>query len=220
MTTRDHRVIGVVRDVKNHSLQTAAEPAIYNMARQYPFRTTFVTVRGTDDPARLSSVLRDALRSIDPAMPLSNVRTLGAVVATSVQQPRFLTYLMSGFAALALTLAAVGIDGMLAYAVGQRKQEISVRLALGATPAGVLWLVLRHGLTLAVAGVAIGAAGGLAVSRVASRMSADLLYGIGAGDAATLSAVIAMVLGVAAAACLIPARRAAVLDPLEGLRRE
>jgi putative ABC transport system permease protein len=220
MPGADHRIIGVVADVKNHTLQAAAEPAIYNSVRQYPFRTMFLTVRGAGDPAALTAGVREALRGVDPALPLSNVRPLTALVAGSVQQSRLLTYLMSGFAVLALALAALGIYGMLAYAVGQRRQEISIRLALGATPAAVLWLVLRQGLTLTVIGILVGAASGLAISRILASVVANLLFGIGAADAATLAAVIVMVLGVAVAACLVPARRAAALDPLAGLRTE
>lgn len=220
MTSRDHRIIGVVRDVKNHSLQSATEPAIYNTVRQYPFRTMFLVLRGAGDSGQLTSVVRDALRAMDPAMPLSNVRTLGTVVGQSVQQPRFLTYLVSAFASLALLLAALGIYGMLAYVVGQRRQEISVRLALGASRSAVLWLVLRQGLLLAIVGVVVGAAAGLVATRIASRLSADLLYGIGAADVPTLAIVVTMMLGVAAAACLIPARRASALNPLAGLRAE
>jgi putative ABC transport system permease protein len=215
-TERNHQIVGVVRDVKNHSLQRPAEAAIYHTASQFPFRAMYLSVRGSGDPARLAPVVREALRALDPALPLSNVRPMSAVVADSVDQPRFLTYLMSGFAALALVLASVGICGMLAYAVSQRRQEISIRFALGATPGTVLWLVLRQGLILAAAGVAIGAAGGLVVGRWLE----SVLYGIGTTDPSTLATVIAVVLGVAAGACLLPAWRASALNPLAGLRQE
>jgi putative ABC transport system permease protein len=216
MTTREHRIIGVVGDVKNHSLQTPTEPAIYHSSRQFPFLSLYVAMRGNgdSDPARLSAILRDALRTVDPAVPLSEVRTMTMVMSEATGQLRLLTMLMTGFASLALLLAIVGIYGMLAYAVSQRQQEISIRLALGATRGGVLWLVLRQGLLLSLSGAALGAAGGLIVSRSLE----SFLYGIKASDALTLVAVVAIVMSIAAAACLLPARRASAVDPLTGLR--
>jgi putative ABC transport system permease protein len=214
LVTSEHRIIGIVGDVKNHTLQSPAEAAIYHPMRQFPFRSLFIALRGKGDVARLTTILRETVRATDPALPLSDVRTMNMVMADATGQLRLLTYLMTGFAALALLLAIVGIYGMLAYAVSQRQQEISIRLALGASRAEVLWLVLRQGLMLSLAGAALGAAGGL----IASRWLGSLLYGIRATDALTLAAVIAIVMGVAAAACLIPARRASSVDPLAGLR--
>jgi ABC-type antimicrobial peptide transport system permease subunit len=175
-----------------------------------------VAVRGQADASRLTALLREAVRATDPAIALSEIQTIDSVVDSAVSQLRLLTYLMAGFAALALLLAVVGIYGMLAYAVSQRQQEISIRLALGASRAGLLWLVLRQGLVLAVTGAALGAAGGI----VLSRSMANLLYGVRASDAFTLAAVVAIVVGVALVACLIPARRAATVEPLAGLRGE
>ena len=216
MKERAHRIIGVVGDVKNHSLQTPAEPAIYHSVRQFPFMVMHVAVRGQADASRLTALLREAVRATDPVIALSEVQTMDAVVDSAVSQLRLLTYLMAGFAALALLLAVVGIYGMLAYAVSQRQQEISIRLALGASRAGLLWLVLRQGLVLALMGAALGAAGGM----ILSRSMAGLLYGVRASDAFTLGAVTALVVAVALVACLIPARRAATVEPLAGLRGE
>jgi putative ABC transport system permease protein len=216
MKERAHRIIGVVGDVKNHSLQSPAEPALYHTVRQFPFMVMHVAVRGPADASRLTALLREAVRATDPAIALSDIQTIDAVVDSAVSQLRLLTYLMAGFAALALLLAIVGIYGMLAYAVSQRQQEISIRLALGASRAGVLWLVLRQGLVLAVTGAALGAAGGIVLSRSMS----GLLYGVRASDTLTLAAVTAIVVCVALVACLIPARRAATVEPLAGLRGE
>jgi predicted permease len=216
MKERAHRIIGVVGDVKNHSLQNPAEPALYHTVRQFPFMVMHMAVRGQADASRLTALLREAVRATDPAIALSDIQTIDAVVDSAVSQLRLLTYLMAGFAMLALLLAVVGIYGMLAYAVSQRQQEISIRLALGASRAGLLWLVLRQGLVLAVTGAALGAAGGI----VLSRSMAGLLYGVRASDTFTLAAVTAIVVCVALAACLIPARRAATVEPLAGLRGE
>jgi putative ABC transport system permease protein len=202
--------------VKNHSLQSPAEPALYHTVRQFPFMVMHVALRGQADSSRLTALLREAVRATDPAIAISEVQTMDNVVDSAVSQLRLLTYLMAGFAAFALILAVVGIYGMLAYAVNQRQQEISIRLALGASRAGLLWLVLRQGLVLALTGAAIGAAGGM----VLSRSMATLLYGVQASDALTLAAVTAIVVGVALVACLIPARRAATVEPLAGLRGE
>lgn len=216
MKERAHRIIGVVGDVKNHSLQRPAEPALYHTFRQYPFMVMHVALRGQADSPRLTALLREAVRATDPAIAISEVQTMDHVVDSAVSQLRLLTYLMAGFAAFALILAVVGIYGMLAYAVSQRQQEISIRLALGASRAGLLWLVLRQGLVLALTGAAIGAGGGI----VLSRSMASLLYGVNASDALTLAAVTAIVVAVALVACLIPARRAATVEPLAGLRGE
>jgi predicted permease len=216
MKERTHRIIGVVGDVRNHSLQAPAEPALYHTVRQFPFMVMHVAVRGQADASRLTALLREGVRATDPAIALSDIQTIDNVVDSAVSQLRLLTYLMAGFAALALLLAIVGIYGMLAYAVSQRQQEISIRLALGASRAGLLWLVLRQGLILALTGAALGAVGGLLLSR----SMGSLLYGVQASDALTLAAVTGIVICVALAACLIPARRAATIEPLAGLRGE
>jgi putative ABC transport system permease protein len=137
-------------------------------------------------------------------------------MADATDRPRALMLLMGLFAALALGLAALGIYSVLSYAVSQRQQELSVRMALGAQPRDVLWLVVRQGLMLAIVGGIAGAAGALALGRTLS----SLLYGVSAVDAASFSAAIVLALLTALAACLLPARRAASLDPLKGLRAE
>ena len=124
--------------------------------------------------------------------------------------------LMSVFAALALALAALGIYSVLAYGVNQRRQELSVRMALGAQPRDVLWLVVREGLALSVAGSVVGAAGALALGRTLS----SLLYGVSAGDTLTFSTAVVLAVVIAVVACVPPARRAASMDPLAGLRAE
>jgi predicted permease len=216
MQSREFEIVGVVADVKNASLKAAPEPALLFSQRQFPFLNMHLVVRGRGDPAVLAEVVRAAVRRLDPTLPLSEVRTMDQVVSSTLDQPRFLMTLMSGFSALALVLAAIGVYGILAYAVGQRRQEISVRMALGAGPRHVTWLILRHGLGLTVAGAVAGTAGALALGRSLS----SLLYGVTAADTTTFAGALLLVLGVGLLACLVPARRASGMDPLAGLRGE
>jgi putative ABC transport system permease protein len=153
---------------------------------------------------------------MDPNLALSSGRTLDDIVSEATERPRALMTLMAVFAVLALILAAVGIYSVLSYSVNQRRRELSVRMALGAQPRDVLWLVIRDGLALAAIGAACGAAGSLAVGRAL----ASLLYGVSQTDA--MAFIVAIVASVTAAmsACVLPARRAAVLDPLANLRAD
>jgi len=214
-TTR-YQVVGVVANVKNATLSRPPEPAIYFTYRQFSFRGFNLAVKGQGDQAALVGAVRASVQRLDPNLPLSPARTLDRVIADATDRPRALMLLMGLFAALALGLAALGIYSVLLYAVSQRQQELSVRMALGARPRDVLWLVVRQGLTLATAGGLAGAAGALALGRTLS----SLLYGVSAVDAASFSGAIAVALVTALAACLLPARRAASLDPLKGLRAE
>ncbi len=216
MVEREHQIVGVVADVRNNTLKNAAEPAIYHTERQFPFRNMYLVVRGQGDPAQLASVIRNAVRRLDPGIPVSNIRTMEGVLAEPVQQPRFLMLVMSGFAVLALLLAAIGIYGILAYAVGQRRQEISIRMALGARPGSVLWLIVREGLRLTVAGAVLGLAGAYLTGRALS----SLLFGVHPADAVTFSGAVLVILVAGLTACVLPARRAAAVDPVRGLRAD
>ena len=215
---RDSRyeVVGIVGDVKNASLKNATEPAIFYTQRQFPFRNMHLVVRGHGSAESLTGAVRDAVRRLDPGLPLSGVSTLDRVVGETIDRPRMLTTVMSVFAVLALSLAALGIYGVLSYAVNQRRQELSVRMALGAEPRAIVWLVLRQGLILAAAGLASGAAGGYVLGRLLS----GLLYGVTPADAPTFGIVLAVTGAVAIAACVLPARRAAATDLLDALRGE
>jgi ABC-type antimicrobial peptide transport system permease subunit len=210
----EHEVVGVVGDVKNTSLRSAAEPAIYFSARQFPFRKMFIVVRGAGEPSQLAALVRDEVHRLDPSLPLGEVGTMERVLGASVDPPRFVMFLMLVFAALALALATVGIYGVLTYTVSHRRREFGIRLALGAQPGAVLGMIVREGLGLAVLGCAIGVAAAWAGGRSLS----TFLYGVAPWDPATLAAVVAVVLAIATAACLAPGRRASGEDPAGALR--
>jgi predicted permease len=209
-------VIGVVGNVKNRSLADAAEPALYFTHRQFPFRGMHVVVQGSLDRRSAVATVRDAIREIDPNLPTADARSLQDVLAAQTGRPRGLFLLMAVFAVVALVLAAVGVYSVLSYAVAQRRVELSIRMALGARPAGVVWLVVRQGLALCAIGLFLGIAGSLVLGRTLS----TLLNGVSSADPAAFSAVAAVVIVVAAAACLLPARRAVAADVSKGLRAE
>jgi putative ABC transport system permease protein len=159
--------------------------------------------------------MRETVRSLDPQLPL-NFRTLEEVFSSSLDQRRFGLVIFGVFGGVALLMAAMGIYGVTSYSVAQRTQEIGIRMALGARVSDVLKLVLKNGMALAFIGAAIGLAGAFAVTRV----MANLLFGVTSTDATTFTAVSALLIAVAFVACLIPARRAARVDPLVALRNE
>jgi putative ABC transport system permease protein len=208
------RVVGVVGNVRNVSLARAPEPAIYFSYRQFPFRGLHLVVRGTGEPAALVGAVRASLARLDPNLPLSAGRSLNGLLDDATDRPRALALLMTVFAGIALLLAGLGIYGVLAYAVSQRRREISVRMALGADPRAVLWLIAGQGLRLTLAGGFAGAVGAL----ILGRMLASLLEGVAAADAGALAAALALAALAALAGCALPAWRAARLDPAVGLR--
>ena len=215
-TDTAHVVIGVVRDIKNTSLRDRAEPAIYYTQRQFPFRTMHLVVRGRGDLGVLRSALRDEIRRLDPGLPVPEVKTLERVLQTSIDPSRFVTLLMSVFAALALTIAAVGIYGILSYTVSRRRREIGIRLALGAEPSAIRRMVVRQGLTMAVIGCVVGLIG----AQLSAGLLSKFMYETRASDPVTLAAVIAAVITVALLACAIPGWRASGEDPTRALRVE
>ncbi len=210
----DYEVIGVVGDVKNNTLENDVEPAIYFVQTQFPYRNMNLVVRGQGAPEHLAGVVRAELKRLDPGLPLAKVRTLDEVLAASTARSRFVMALLSGFAVLALVLAAVGIYGVLSYDVSQRRSEIGVRLALGASPGNVQRLVLGEGMVLAGLGLIVGAASAFALGRV----MASLLFGVSASDQATFAGAFIVISAIALAACYLPARRASEVDPIEAFR--
>jgi putative ABC transport system permease protein len=175
-----------------------------------------VRTTGGVAPAGVAPAVREQLRALDKAIPVYNVKTMDEVLANSVARQRSSALLIGAFAAAALLLALVGIYGITAYYVTQRTHEIGVRIALGARASDVLGLVVGQGLRLTLAGLALGAAGSWALTRVL----AGLLYDVKPGDPATFAAVALLLAAVAALACYVPARRATKVDPMVALRYE
>ncbi|MGE5099610.1 MAG: FtsX-like permease family protein, partial [Deltaproteobacteria bacterium] len=216
-------IVGVAADVKENGLDQTTEPQIYFPALQSDtvsaqnFVRSLVYVVRTDGD--LGVAMRDVARTIraaDPALPLIGMRPLTDVVDVSFAERRFNTLLLGAFAALALVLAAVGIYGLMAFAVVQRTREIGIRLAIGATPANVLSLIVGQGARVAVAGVVIGLLGCLALTRVLG----TLLFGVSPFDPIAFGIAALLLLGVAALASYLPARRAARIDPQSAIRAE
>ncbi len=209
-------IVGIVRDVKLAGLEAPSEPAYYLPASQAPLQDMTILVRTTVDPLSIVGAVRQAVWSVDPNQPISNVTTLEKVVDDSIAQRRLNMLLMGLFGGLAMLLSAVGIYGLLSHAVTQRTQEMGIRMALGAQVSDVLKLVLRQGMMLAVAGVGIGLVGAFALTRLIR----GLLFGVTPNDAMTFVVVAAVLTIVALLACYIPARRATKVDPLIALRYE
>ena len=189
MKEREHVIVGVVGDVKNTSLQGGVEPAIYHSIRQFPFRHLYLVARGADTTRERGDSRGGPARRRRLAAP--ELRTMESVVGASVERPRLLMYLLGVFATSALALAALGIYGLLSYAVTERQQELSIRMALGARPCGVRWMVVREGLMLAV----IGSVVGCPVAYAIARQVASLLYGVPPGDPIALGGVAAVAIG-------------------------
>jgi putative ABC transport system permease protein len=208
-------VVGVVGDVRSTALNQES-PALYYPAVSRAWPLMDVVVRTDGAPEALLPMLRQKVHDLDASLALANVRTMEGWVSNTAAQPRLNATLLGVFAFVALLIAAIGIYGVLAYSVTQRTREIGLRIALGAQRSGVLRLIVREGMTVGLIGIGVGLAGGLALNRAV----ASLVYGIHPSDPATFLGV-AVVLGtVALAACAIPARRAAHVDPLVALRDE
>ena len=207
-------IVGVVHDVKFAGLDAPSAPAYYLPASQAPLPDMMLLVRTTIDPLSVVGGVRQAVLSIDPNQPISNVSTMKKIVDESIAQRRLNMLLMGLFGGLAMMLSAVGIYGLLSHAVMQRTQEMGIRMALGAQVSDVLKLVLRQGMMLALAGEAIGLAAAFALTRVIR----GLLFGVTPNDATTFVIVAGVLAVVALLACYLPARRATKVDPLVALR--
>ena len=209
-------IVGIIGDVRQSELSEAALPEVYVPFPQWPVDYVSVVMRTAGTPASVVSGARNALREIDPDLPMYDVRTLEAVISESVARPRFYMLLLTSFAAVALVLSAVGIYGVIAYLVTMRTRELGIRIALGASNADVLRLVLREGVVVAALGLLVGTVGALALSR----LLASLLFEVAPTDPLTFVIVAATLASVALAASFIPARRASRLDPLVAIRAE
>src|ERR1022692_4473496 len=212
------KIVGIVGDVKDKPDSPAAEMALWWPIEQTPVSVNnmSVAVRGSADPALLTNDLRQAVSQLDPSLAVANIRPMDEIADANVSTPRFALFLVALFAGLALTLAAIGIYGVISYAVSQRTHEFGLRMALGAQPGDVRRLVLRQGVKLALLGVALGLVGALALGRVLW----SLLYQVSAADPVTFTSVPALAIAVAALACYLPARRATAVDPANALRSE
>jgi putative ABC transport system permease protein len=209
-------IIGIVADNKSTGLDASVRPIAYYAHSHFPVSSMTFVVRTSGEPQPMSRSLIAAIHEMDANQPVANVRTMDEVLSESVAQPRFQATLLGLFAGLALVLAVVGVYGVMAYTVGQRTREMGIRLVLGASPLGLVGMVLGHGLRLTLIGLALGVAGSLALSR----LLAKLLFAIEATDPLTFAAVAAALLAAAMLACYLPARRAASVDPITALRYE
>ena len=209
-------IIGVVGDVKRQGLDTAPAAASYWPHAELPFSSMMLAVRTDGDPLAKIAAVRDVVHRMDSNLPLSDVATMDQAVADSVARQHFSAVLVVIFAGMALFLSAIGIYGVVAYAVSLRTREFGIRLALGAEVRSVWSLVFRHGLALASLGVMLGIAGTLALTPLIR----GLLFGVGTHDPATIAGVAAFLMAVVLAACWIPAHRATRVDPIVALRYE
>jgi predicted permease len=211
-------VVGVVADIRNGGLTKPAATEIFLPARQFTnaSQNVYAIVRTTGNPELVANLVREAVRATDPSVPVSKVRTMEDVMGASESRPRFLAAVLTLFSALALTLAGLGIYGVVSYSVAQRTPEFGIRMALGAARGDVLRLVLFEGGVLTAFGVAAGCAGAVLCTRVLQ----DLLFEVSPVDVATFSTMAALLVLVSLVACLLPARRATIVDPLRALRYE
>jgi len=209
-----HEVVGVVGDVLQRNPGQPAIPQLFLPYAQRTSRTVRIVIRAEGDPLTLAAAVREQVRALDPNLPLANVIPLDEMVARSVARPRFYTSLLTLFAAVALLLSATGIFGVMSYTVAQQSKEIGIRMALGARTGDVLRGVVGRALTLAGIGVVVGVAAALALGGVIRSQ----LFGIGVFDPLTLATVIGVLLLSAVLASLMPARRAAGVDPVKAFR--
>ena len=216
-TTEASEVVGIAADIRNNGLARAPEFAMYSPYAQRPWTTMRLIVRTTNgDPMRMAGAIRGAVQAIDPDQPVTQIQSMDARLADSIAQSRLITILLGAFAVVALIMSAAGLYGVVAGSVTRRSREIGVRVALGATPQSIWRSVLIEGLRLTLAGVGLGVMAAAAGARVLSA----LLVGITPLDGPTYGVGSAIFVGVALAACAVPARRALRVDPVVALRNE
>jgi predicted permease len=207
-------IVGIVGDVHQYGLDAAPVDEMYLPFDQVPLREGALVLRGSAEAATLVRRVKEEVLALDPDQPLAGARPLVEVRGESLAAPRLTATLLGIFAGLALVITAAGLAGLMAFSVNQRTQEIGVRMALGAARSEVLGMILRQGLRLVCIGLAVGAVGALSLSR----LMAGLLFGIRPHDAATFALTALLLLLIATLACLVPARRAATVDPMVALR--
>ncbi|HKF55304.1 MAG TPA: ABC transporter permease, partial [Blastocatellia bacterium] len=214
-------IIGIVADTLQMGLQKAAKAEMYFPCDQvandyYFFAPRDLVIRTTGDPLKLAATAREAVWSVDSQQPVSNIQTMDEIVAEEITDQRMAMILLGSLAGLALLLAAVGVYGVLSYAVSQRTQEIGVRMALGARPSSIMLMIVGNGGRMLVIGTGIG----IAASLLLTRLMSSLLFGVGPRDPFIILAVVIVLGIIAMLACCIPARRATTIDPLSAIRYE
>ena len=207
-------VVGVVGGVRHVSLDASPGPELYRPNAQTPMSAVTLVLRTTGDPLASAALARQTIHSADPDVPISDVRSLEQVISASVARPRLIMTLLLVFAGVGVMLGAIGVYGVIAFAVGERRREIGVRIALGADPAAVALSVVLHGVRYAAVGVAVGLVAALA----GTRLMRSLVFGVTTTDPATFAALSALLVVVAALASYLPARQAARTDPMFALR--
>ena len=207
-------IVGVVADIRGRGLDATPRPRVYGSIFQFPSVALAVFLRTPSDASRIEDGLARTVHRIDPELPVFGVRRMHDLMADSVASRRFSLQLMAGFAGVALLLAATGVYGIVAFTVGQRRQEFGIRLALGARPRDILSLVFRPALILTAAGLMVG----LIAAALATRAMSSLLFGVSVHDPMTFVAVPAVLGIIALAASLIPARRATKVPLMQALR--
>jgi putative ABC transport system permease protein len=209
-------IVGVAGHIRHERLDEDGRPQMYWSYRQFTQDREALVVRTAADPAALEQSIAAAIRSIDPEQPIYDARTLEAVVDRSLAQRWLQTTLLGAFAGMAILLASIGVYGVIAYGVGRRTREFGIRLALGARRGEIVAVVMRHGARLFVVGAAVG----LAAAAASARILQTLLFQISAFDTTSFAAATTILFAVAVAACALPARRAASVDPTEALRMD
>ncbi len=210
-------VVGVVADERVQSLDsTMDDPGMYVTNEQSPVYFGGLVVRAQLDPSRLEKAIRESVYTVDKDQPLTDVKTLEQIKSESMASDRLRALLLAVFAGIALSLSAMGIYGVISYSVAQRTAELGIRAALGASRVNLLGLILRNGIWVTSAGLAIGFASAIGLTR----LLAKLVFGIGTSDAFTITSVAAILSVVSLLACYIPARRATKVDPAVALRYE
>jgi putative ABC transport system permease protein len=215
-------IVGVARDAKSNGVREPTPPELFVLHEQLPAaaggtdRSMYVLLKTAVDPLSLTTVAREAIRQLDPQLAITGIRSMEQLLDFSVAQQRFMMLLLAVFGVVALSLAAIGIYGIMSYAVKRRSKEIGIRMALGGAPRDVLLLVVGQGMRLAVIGMVVGLVGALASTRVMT----DLLFGVPARDPVTFVGIALLLAGVAFVASWLPARRAVRTDPTSALRIE
>jgi putative ABC transport system permease protein len=209
----DAEIVGVVGDIRRAGLADDPRADMYFPFERAPSNSITLFLRTSDDPSKALAAVQSLLRGIEPSAVFIEARTMSDIASESLAPARLALWLLGVFAVVALTLAAIGVYGVMAYAVRQRTREIGTRLALGATGSGIAWMVMREGAAIIISGLAIGLSLGLAVARSLGAM----LYSTPASDPVTLAMTATLLVATMLAACYVPARRAAMVDPARTL---